>query len=248
MIHFNGRLYMVDRDRSRLYTLNTTTGRATRVGSVNTFGITNLRHPNGLAVHNGTVYMSAGLPHQNPSDIITLFSLGIGSDGHLDGTATRIGSTSTVNFGTSEWIPRGLASVMTSGSSHLYLTGENIGRLLRISHTTAREISDSIRGVHDYNISEQWAGGLGVLRCTNRNDVLYMVGHAKDYLSTVTIDNTNSSTHGRATRVGNSTQFGVSEDFPWGLVFVGTTLYMTGWGTDSLYELAYSRNPKSCMQ
>ena len=246
MIHFNGRVYMVDRDRSRLYTLNITTGRAARVGNVDNFGITNLRHPNGLALHNGTVYMSAGIPNQNPSDIITLFRLDTGSDGHLDGTATRIGST--VNFGASEWSPQGLASVTTSGSSHLYLGGENLDRLLRISHTTAREISGSIRGAHNYNIGEQYVGGLGVLRCTNRNDVLYMVGGAKDYLSTVAIDNTSSSTHGRATRVGNSTQFGVSENSPYGLVFVGTTLYMTGWGTDSLYELAYSRNPKGCTQ
>lgn len=43
---------------------------------------------------------------------------------------------------------------------------------------------------------------------------------------------------GEATRVGNATAFGVSEEFPTGLAVIGNTLYMTGSDNDVLYTVS----------
>ena len=51
----NGVLYMVGA-RNALYTLNVTTGVATRVGSSTNFGVSEFT-PTGLASHNGVLYM-----------------------------------------------------------------------------------------------------------------------------------------------------------------------------------------------
>ena len=42
---------------------------------------------------------------------------------------------------------------------------------------------------------------------------------------------------GEATRIGTVSQFGVSEDFPFGLAAMGNTLYMVGQSNDVLYSL-----------
>ena len=47
---------MVGADNNWLYTLNTTTGVATRVGSASSFGVSE-NTPSGLASHNGVLYM-----------------------------------------------------------------------------------------------------------------------------------------------------------------------------------------------
>ena len=58
-----------------------------------------------------------------------------------------------------------------------------------------------------------------------------MVGTTNDWLYTL------NTTTGVATRVGSSSQFGVSESFPTGLASHNGTLYMVGTQTDVLYTL-----------
>ena len=78
----NGVLYMVGDDNNWLYTLNTTTGVATRVGSSSNFGVSESA-PTGLASHNGVLYMVG-------RDNDWLYTLNT-----TTGVATRVGSSHT---------------------------------------------------------------------------------------------------------------------------------------------------------
>ena len=69
---------------------------------------------------------------------------------------------------------------------------------------------------------------------SNNDNVLYMIGSATDYLSTI------DTITGSATRVGNTNQFGIGETNPQGLAFVGNTLYMISGGVDYLSTLDLS--------
>ena len=78
-----------------------------------------------------------------------------------------------------------------------------------------------------YSIGSPSSAVVSVLRF-----VLYMVGSSKDRLYTV------DRTTGVATAVDSSTtQFGVSEGFPSGLAWDGSTLYMVGSSGDRLYTV-----------
>ena len=89
-----------------LYTLNTTTGAATRVGSSTAFG-SNVRWPNGLASVGGTLYL---VDRGNNA----LYSLHT-----TTGAATRIGTSN--NFGVSETDPIALGSI----GNTLYMVGQD---------------------------------------------------------------------------------------------------------------------------
>ena len=88
-----------------LYTLNTTTGVATRVGSSTAFGVSET-NPSGLASHNGVLYM-VGWSQD------ALYTLNT-----TTGVATRVGSST--QFGVSESVPSGLAS----HNGVLYMVGD----------------------------------------------------------------------------------------------------------------------------
>jgi len=81
---------------TNLYTLNTTTGVATRVGSATRFGL-NESQPQGMTSHNGSLYMLGGA-----NDF--LYTLDT-----TTGLATRVGSAT--QFSIREGGPTGLASV-----------------------------------------------------------------------------------------------------------------------------------------
>ena len=85
---------MVGLDTARLYTLDRTTGVATRVGSVAAFGVSE-SSPTGLA-WDGTVLYMVGFATE------ALYTLD-----RTTGIATRVGSAT--QFGVSEAAPTGLA-------------------------------------------------------------------------------------------------------------------------------------------
>ena len=99
-----GTLYMLGGSKAALYTLNPTTGTATRVGSANDFGVGE-SNPSGLAYHNGTFYMVGG---SNDA----LYTLN-----PTTGRAARVGSATA--FGIGETVPTGLAS----HNGTLYMVG-----------------------------------------------------------------------------------------------------------------------------
>ena len=233
MVQFNGTLYMVG--DGNLYTLNTTTGRAASVGNADDFG-RNEDQATGLALHNGQVYMTGSRRDR-------LYTLDV-TNNALVGTASFAGTGLSSPFGNGEIDPQGIASVTTSASgTRLYMVGRHFDRLYRLNTTTGARDSEP-QGEHEWNVNEDYATGLASRRCT-QGDTLYMVGLSNKRLYTVQVDTT---AHGRATAVGNRTQFGaVSEDAPRGLTFVGNTLYMTGSEHKRLYELAYHRDPNGTL-
>ena len=78
---------MVGRSNDALFTLNTDTGIATRIGTVDDFGVDE-GNPQGLASHNGILYMVGGNTDALHSVDIT------------KGIATQVGTAT--NFGVSE--------------------------------------------------------------------------------------------------------------------------------------------------
>ena len=95
---------MVGWGNDALYTLNPTTGRATRVGTATRFGVNEL-WPTGLASHNGTLYMVG----QSNDALYTI--------NPTTGRATRVGTAS--GFGVNEGAPSGVAS----HNGKLYMLG-----------------------------------------------------------------------------------------------------------------------------
>ena len=128
-----GTLYMVaalgfisNRHISKLYTLDTTTGVATTVGTNNgiisgTSGIS-LR---GLASLGDTLYAVANESNLN----VGLYSISIGTNS-TSTTATRIGSATY--FGVGDHDPQGLAS----GGGSLYMVGNHTDKLYALDITT----------------------------------------------------------------------------------------------------------------
>ena len=118
-----------------LYTLNTDTGKATRVGTQNGFGVSeNL--PAGLSWHNGTLYMLG-------DDTDALYTVDTAT-----GTATKVGSATA--FGVGESTPGGLAS---SGGK-LYMTGRTTYALYTLNTDTGvatRVGSDTAFGIGEYS-------------------------------------------------------------------------------------------------
>ena len=219
-------LYMTGSANDWLYTVNTTTGVATRVGTATQFGVS-VTGPAGLAYHGGVLYMQGGSK---------LYAVNT-----TTGVATRVGTSSF--FGVSENAARGLGS----HGGMLYMTGSANDWLYTVNTTTGA--ATRVGTATQFGVSEASPGGLashgGVLYMTGlANDwlytvntttgaatrvgtstqfgvseaspyglashggVLYMTGYANDWLYTV------NTTTGAATRVGTSTQFGVSESDP----------------------------------
>ena len=172
-----GALYMVGEGMNALYTVDTTTGAATRVGNADMFGITGAV-PQGLAFHNGALYMVASISDTNSA----LFTVNL-----TTGAATQVGSATF--FGVNEAIPTGLASL--NGS--LYMVG-NTAVLYTVSTTTGA--ATQVGSATAFGVGESVPTGL-----TAHNNVLYLVGAGVSQLLTV------DTTTGVATQVG-STSFG----------------------------------------
>ena len=220
-------LYMTGLDIDGLYTVNTTTGVATRVGSATQFGVTEAT-PTGMAFIDSVLYMVG-----NNAILYTVNT--------TTGVATRVGSAT--QFGVEEAAARDLA--FANGS--LYMIGQTTLALYTVNTTTgvATRVGsatqfganiNNVRGLAAINgvlyMSEWTTGALYTVNTstgvatrvgsatqfgvgenrpfglTSIGDVLYMVGLSTDALYTV-----NTST-GVATRVGSATQFGVGENLP----------------------------------
>ena len=202
-------IYMIGQSNNALYTLNATTGIATRVGSAVSFGVGE-SIPSGLAVLGGTLYM-VGVANS------TLYTVDPAT-----GIATRVGSAN--QFGVGEAAPTGLAAL--NGTLYMVGAGSGTGDSAFYTLNTATGIATRVGSANAFGVGESAPTGLTVL-----NGTLYMVGVTTDALYTLNI------TTGIATRVGSANAFGVGETAPTGLTVLNGTLYMVGNATDALYTV-----------
>ena len=205
----DGTLYMIGSAADALYTVNTTTGVATRVGSATEFGVGETA-PQGLAfAADGTLYMIG-------STAGALYTVNT-----TTGVATRVGSAT--EFGVGESLPMGLAF---AADGTLYMIGSTAGALYTVNTTTG--VATRVGSATEFGVGESLPEGLAFAA----DGTLYMIGSAADALYTV------NTTTGVATRVGSATEFGVGETAPQGLAFAADgTLYMIGSTADALYTV-----------
>jgi len=212
-------LYMVEEGSNALYTLNTTTGIATRVGESEMFG--GDIGPFGLAALNDTLYME-GISSDNNDFLYALYTLTTDT-----GIAKRVGRAT--NFGLSFFAGAdGLAAL----NGTLYLAGPELYTL-----NTTTGIAAPVGNLLDsFNYGTGITGGdLAAL-----NGTLFMVGRDLDnsieYILTDALYTINVST-GVATQVGNMASFGMGIAGG-GLAALNGILYMTGVTLDSNSMLA----------
>ena len=117
---------MVGRTNRVLYTLNTTTGAATRVGSASTFGVGGLSVVGALASNGSNLYMTGGIIQAD-----TLYTLNV-----TTGVATSLGFTD----------PAGHISGMAFYGSTLYGASTKTNKLYTINSRNAVEtvVNDDI--------------------------------------------------------------------------------------------------------
>ncbi len=213
----NGILYMVGSGNAVLYTLDTTTGIATQVGSVDPgFGVSETR-PFDLAAIDDTLYMVG----QTNDVLYTLDT--------TTGRATLMSDAGVDDFGVGEGSPTGLAAL----NGTLYMVGWNQFALYTLNIDSTDGSPDGmayrVGSATNFGASENSAVGLAAI-----GNTLYMLGQGKGVLFTL------STTTGRATQVGSVPfGFGVSEAETFGLAAVGNRLYMVGRTNDILYALRY---------
>ena len=208
-------LYMVGQQNGVLYTLDTSDGSATRVGSSSSFGVGE-GFPTGLAALGTVLYMVG-------AETNVLYTIDTTA-----GSATRVGSVAA-GFGVGETNPGGLAAIGTT----LYMVGRSNDRLYTLNITPGDGTDDGtairVGNSSNFGVGETSPTGLAAL-----GNTLYMVGLGNDVLYTI------DTTAGSATRVGSvAAGFGVSEDTPTGLAAIGSTLYMVGRSTNALHVLRY---------
>ena len=94
-------------------------------------------------------------------------------------------------------------------------------------------VGESVAVTLDVTSDDDDYSGLSVsvdITVTDAGSTLWLVGQGSDYLSTIQFNNQGAT----ATRVGNSTNFGISENQPNGLAYHNGTLYMVGNAGDYL--------------
>ena len=163
-------LYMIT--ANALYTLNTTTGGATRVASVSDFTF------QGLASLGGTLY-----------------TVSTGNQGHLHTINDKTGASTTISgsagFGVNEQAPTGL----TSHNGTLYMVGTRNRNLYTLNTTTSRatRVGTSTR----FGVIENSPSGLA-----SHNGVLYMVGFGNVALYTLNTTTGAATRVGNSTNFG----------------------------------------------
>ena len=145
-------MYMVGSDTAALYSINLSTGAATRIGSATQFGISEA-DPRALAWNGSTMYM---LGANND----WLYTLDL-----TTGVATRVGSVS--QFGVSEGNPQGLA--WNSNNNTMYMVGRGNDVLYTLDLTTG--MATRVGSATQFGISERQPAGLEW-----NGTALYMVG------------------------------------------------------------------------
>lgn len=198
-----------------LYTVDASTGVATRVGSADKFGVNEIA-PSGLAVIGDTLYMAGNYNE-------TVYTLNTST-----GVATPVGSRLLETGGLG---PNGLAAV----GNTLYMVSTETDALYTVDTTTgiaARRGSAIQFGTGNAPPSTA-IEPFGLVAIGN---VLYMVDIWFQRIFTV------DTGTGIATRVGNAPRFGlngVNEGIPSGLAVIGDILYMVGQKHDALYIVRY---------
>ena len=205
----NGTLYMVGTSPDALYSVNTTTGVASRRGSADRFGLSTIGRGlgGGLASHNGTLYLLGS--NINVDALYTIST--------TTGRATRVGSVNA--FGVNEFSPGGI----TSHNGLLYIVGTSNDALFTVNTTTGR--ATRVGSANQFGVGEGTPRGL-----TSHNGILYMVGSGNRILYSL------DAITGMATRIGSSTEFGIAERSPSGLASHNGTLYMVGQTTGALFS------------
>lgn len=146
-------LYMVGANNQVLYTLNTTNGEATQVGTTDAgFGVGETR-PQGLASIGNTLYM-VGVDND------VLYTLDT-----TTGAATQVGTTAA-GFGVGENSPQGLDSI----GSTLYMVGSGTDALYTLDTTTGA--ATRVGNVQEFGVSEDNPTELASI-----GDTLYMLGN-----------------------------------------------------------------------
>ena len=210
------RMYMTGSTADALYTLDSTTGTATRIGATVAFGVSETI-PGALTWHNGQLYMTG---------------FGTNSLYTLD---TDTGETVLVVTGTqitgSHPTTRRLSGI-ASHNGHLYLTTTTTGGLYRVDldTLTGTQISDDDFG----DVNETYPYDIVSHRNPNNPDStaeLYMIGADTDKLYTL------DTTTGGATSIGAAIAFDVGETRPAALTSHNGKLYMTGNTNSRLYIL-----------
>ena len=208
-------MYMLGDSTNALYTLDSTTGVATkRVGTTTRFGVGETE-PRGLSWHNGQLYMTGN----NANGLYTLDT--------VTGEATPI-----TNNGP------GTLHGVASHRGELYATTstddiDGTGRLYRVDLDTS---TFTQIGEDDFGIGETRPRGIA---SHGSPAELYMLGDTTDALYTLDADT------GIAARVGAADSFaddennptGLNENNPTGLTSHAGSLYMTGHDTGALYLL-----------
>ena len=171
-------LYMVSFTTKALYTVNTSTGRASRVGSATQFGVGE-SVPIGLAAIGNTLYMIG-----NATDALYIVNT-------TTGVATRVGSAT--NFGLSVGTPSGLAAI----GSTLYMGTHTPGALYTLNTSTGR--ASRVGSATQFGVGESVPIGLAAI-----GNTLYMIGNATDALYIVNTTTGVATRVGSATNFGLS--------------------------------------------
>ena len=206
------RLYLVQdavsHARDALFSVDSTTGAASRIAAVSNFGLGAASvGPAGLAWHEGRLYMIG-------RNTAALYAVDI-----AEGTAVRVGTATA--FGVGETKPSGLAA----HSGKLYMIGNQTDKLYTVETATGTAIA--VGNSTDFGgAADQDRFGLASV-----SGSLFTLNDGGDFLETI------DTSTGAARRVGATSQFGVSEGSARALGASGTTLYMGGGGTDALYTL-----------
>ena len=171
-------LYMVGTSADALYTVNPTTGVATRVGSADKFGA-GIGVPNGLTSHGGSLYM------------VDTTTEALYTVDPATGIATRAGTATLFGLGVSNFVPTGLAS---HGGS-LYMVDATNHDLYTVDPATG--IATRVGRADNFGIN-----GLDPQGLASHNNVLYMTEGINNALFSL------NTTTGVATQVGSALGFG----------------------------------------
>ena len=202
------RMYMVSPDTDALYTLDSATGTAERVGTATQFGVGETI-PSALAWHDGRLYMTGS----GNDSLYTLDS--------TTGEATLVVTRRQLNSQSFE------ISGVASHKGELYLTSIIIGHLYRVDLDT---LTSTLIAEHSFgSVNEQYPYDIA---SHGSPAELYMIGGIHRRLFTVDTDT------GAATPVGDAVGFGIGENYPGRITSHNGRLYMTGGASKNrLYTL-----------
>ena len=186
----------------KLFSINTTTGVLTQVGSIDDgFGV-GANDPVGLSYSNSTLYMLGNGTRR-------LYTLNTDTTTATAGAATVVEASAPANFNVGETDPQDLA---TTGSA-IYMLGGHNNRIYQLSPSTGAGVA---LGGASFGTVENDPKGLA-----HDGSKFFMTGSQHDALYTL------SPTGYTATRVdATTTDFGASISDPKGLLISGSTLYM----------------------